>query len=317
MTACRSDTQLALNELLEGRQYQQLFAWPEQGLEVYLVGLITRRRPDVADRKVVSARPGRLLAACAPSPASIVNQPNRGPHNRSGMETPSGSLARFSTCATSRPQVLRPVLEAEGELWAAAPSLGLSGLGAVCSCNILTTICCPATQRFHRAASWAMYFAFTRRQRLSLVMSSRCHRIAANRRQRINHRRNIAPSSLALLLNSPHVERIEAQLLLHPSETLGIFRGGWIRNLPPAISGTDFSRSTPSPFSRSAAEPRVPPVARSGSRAGRAAHLRSVSRSSRQPDQRPVPLRSRLHAFLEQHRALCRLRHFFSSGRRT
>jgi hypothetical protein len=32
------NTQLALNELLQGRQYQQLFAWPEQGLEVYVVG---------------------------------------------------------------------------------------------------------------------------------------------------------------------------------------------------------------------------------------------------------------------------------------
>jgi len=32
------DTQLALSELLEGRQYDPLFAWPEQGLEVYLVG---------------------------------------------------------------------------------------------------------------------------------------------------------------------------------------------------------------------------------------------------------------------------------------
>jgi len=32
------DTQVALEELLEGRQYEQLFAWPEQGLEVYLVG---------------------------------------------------------------------------------------------------------------------------------------------------------------------------------------------------------------------------------------------------------------------------------------
>jgi 4-amino-4-deoxy-L-arabinose transferase-like glycosyltransferase len=32
------DTQLALSELLEGRQYEPLFAWPEQGLEVYLVG---------------------------------------------------------------------------------------------------------------------------------------------------------------------------------------------------------------------------------------------------------------------------------------
>ncbi len=32
------DTQLALDELLEGRHYAQLFAWPEQGLDVYLVG---------------------------------------------------------------------------------------------------------------------------------------------------------------------------------------------------------------------------------------------------------------------------------------
>jgi hypothetical protein len=27
-----------LAEYLEGRRYDQLFAWPEQGLEVYLVG---------------------------------------------------------------------------------------------------------------------------------------------------------------------------------------------------------------------------------------------------------------------------------------
>ncbi len=32
------DTQLVLSELLEGRQYEPLFAWPEQGMEVYLVG---------------------------------------------------------------------------------------------------------------------------------------------------------------------------------------------------------------------------------------------------------------------------------------
>jgi 4-amino-4-deoxy-L-arabinose transferase-like glycosyltransferase len=32
------DTQMDLEELLEGRQYQQLFSWPEQGLEIYLVG---------------------------------------------------------------------------------------------------------------------------------------------------------------------------------------------------------------------------------------------------------------------------------------
>jgi 4-amino-4-deoxy-L-arabinose transferase-like glycosyltransferase len=32
------DTQMALEELLEGRQYRQLFSWPEQGLEIYQVG---------------------------------------------------------------------------------------------------------------------------------------------------------------------------------------------------------------------------------------------------------------------------------------
>jgi hypothetical protein len=30
--------QAALEEYLEDRPYEQLFAWPEQGLEVYLVG---------------------------------------------------------------------------------------------------------------------------------------------------------------------------------------------------------------------------------------------------------------------------------------
>ena len=32
------NTQAALEEYLEGRSYQQLFSWPEQGLMVYLVG---------------------------------------------------------------------------------------------------------------------------------------------------------------------------------------------------------------------------------------------------------------------------------------
>ncbi len=32
------DTQTDLEELLEGRQYRQLFSWPEQGLEIYMVG---------------------------------------------------------------------------------------------------------------------------------------------------------------------------------------------------------------------------------------------------------------------------------------
>jgi hypothetical protein len=31
-------TQAALGEYLEGRQYEQLFSWPEQGLVVYMVG---------------------------------------------------------------------------------------------------------------------------------------------------------------------------------------------------------------------------------------------------------------------------------------
>ena len=32
------DTQMTIEELFEGRPYQQLFSWPEQGLEIYLVG---------------------------------------------------------------------------------------------------------------------------------------------------------------------------------------------------------------------------------------------------------------------------------------
>jgi hypothetical protein len=31
-------TQEALQEYLEGRHYEQLFTWPEQGLVVYMVG---------------------------------------------------------------------------------------------------------------------------------------------------------------------------------------------------------------------------------------------------------------------------------------
>ena len=31
-------TQEALEEYLDGRQYEPLFSWPEQGIEVYLVG---------------------------------------------------------------------------------------------------------------------------------------------------------------------------------------------------------------------------------------------------------------------------------------
>ncbi len=32
------NTQADLEEYLEGRHYEQLFAWPEQGLVIYLVG---------------------------------------------------------------------------------------------------------------------------------------------------------------------------------------------------------------------------------------------------------------------------------------
>jgi len=31
-------TPAALDEILEGRPYEQLFSWPEQGLVVYMVG---------------------------------------------------------------------------------------------------------------------------------------------------------------------------------------------------------------------------------------------------------------------------------------
>jgi 4-amino-4-deoxy-L-arabinose transferase-like glycosyltransferase len=50
------DTQMALEELLEGRQYQQLFSWPEQGLEIAERLLHLRRHANSwqSDRKGVS-----------------------------------------------------------------------------------------------------------------------------------------------------------------------------------------------------------------------------------------------------------------------
>ena len=54
------DTQMALEELLEGRQYQQLFSWPEQGLEIYLVE--PAERP--ASRQFKAALKGHDFTAC-------------------------------------------------------------------------------------------------------------------------------------------------------------------------------------------------------------------------------------------------------------
>ncbi len=39
-------TQEALEEYLEGRQYETLFSWPEQGIEVYLVGAEVPQKTD-------------------------------------------------------------------------------------------------------------------------------------------------------------------------------------------------------------------------------------------------------------------------------
>ena len=62
--------------------------------------------------------------------------------------------------------------------------------------------------------------------------------------------------------------------------------------------------------SGSARQPGITSMARGRPGAGRAAHLRGLPRSSRQPHQRSIPLRARLHALPQQHRSLCRLRHF-------
>ena len=123
------------------------------------------------------------------------SQPNRGPHNRSGMETPGSSFEILDLRHFAAP-VFRPVLEAEGELWALA-FIGTIRPRRGCSCSISTTTCCPATQRFHPAESWAMYSAFMRRQRLSSAMYSRCpNRQREQHRSSINHRRNTSSASV-------------------------------------------------------------------------------------------------------------------------
>ena len=59
-----------------------------------------------------------------------------------------------------------------------------------------------------------------------------------------------------LLLNSPHVDRIESQLLLHPAGAFGdIFRARRVRGLPQALSGPAASGAMESASRGSPGEP--------------------------------------------------------------
>ena len=120
---------------------------------------------------------------------------------------------------------------------------------------------------------------------------------------------------LELLVNSPQVDRIESQLLVHPSGShSAVFREAGFQLfrrlfMVQALTGP----VEPAP-GRPARRTGTASLARRGSDARGTADLRGLSRSSRQPHQRPVPLGSRLHALSQQHRALLRLRSLFRAG---
>ncbi len=144
-----------------------------------------------------------------------------------------------------------------------------------------------------------------------------CH--TGGRRRRVRHgslhRRNAAPASLRVATQfaarRAHRVATASASIRHLCRDLPRRR---IPDLPQAFPGAGIAGAMEPAPGGSAWQPGIAPVARGGPGAGRAAHLRILPRPSRQPDQRPIPFRSRLDAFSQQHRALCRLRQFFAAG---
>ena len=115
------------------------------------------------------------------------------------------------------------------------------------------------------------------------------------------------------LLNSPQVDRVESQLLLHPAGThAAVFRSSGFEIFHRLFMVQPLEGHWTRPRFDLPAELGTSPLARRGPGSRRPPHLRGLSRPSRQPHQRPVPLRARLAAFSPQHRPLRRLRTFLA-----
>ena len=138
------------------------------------------------------------------------------------------------------------------------------------------------------------------RDRRRLCPSRNAIRTPPHARRRPAHRptkskRRCCAICSKLLLNSPQVDRIESQLLLHPSGThAAIFREAGFELFRRLFMVQPLTRSLDPPALDLPARAGAAPLARRRSGRRRPPHLRGLSRPSRQPHQRPVPLRARL-----------------------
>ena len=113
------------------------------------------------------------------------------------------------------------------------------------------------------------------------------------------------------LLNSPQVDRIESQLLLHPSGTHSeVFLKAGFR-IYRRLFGSAVEGAMDAAAGESSGGAGIAALARRRPGGRGAADLRSVSRPSRRGNQRPVPVGSWLATVFAEHCALLRLRSVF------
>ena len=103
-------------QYLEGRHYEEVFSWPEQGLEVYLVGRALECHGARCATRSSWHSAGRHSWHGSPDvmPRSLSQAVTGWDHRETWHRA---FLWRSSTFGISRRALLRPLLEAEGELW--------------------------------------------------------------------------------------------------------------------------------------------------------------------------------------------------------
>ena len=103
-------TPAALEEYLEGRHYEELFSWPEQGLEVYLVGRSVKPNR-LQNRRQFRGCTTSCLMAQLPHGLTCSRCRSEGHSMTSGVSLEILDLRHFSAT------MLRPLLEAEASVW--------------------------------------------------------------------------------------------------------------------------------------------------------------------------------------------------------
>jgi ribosomal protein S18 acetylase RimI-like enzyme len=138
------------------------------------------------------------------------------------METSGGSFEILDLRHFAAP-VLRPVLEAEGELWAARLHWDYQASARLLM-QYLDNHMLPGYAAL--SSGRVMGYVFCVYEETKAVIGDVFALPTDTNGAASTTEETLLRHLFELLLNSPHVERIEAQLLLHPSETFGgIFRG--------------------------------------------------------------------------------------------